>query len=83
VVYVSPFIALSNDIRKNLASPLGEIAALAEAAGTPLPEIMASVRTGDTKAYDRDKIEKRPFHILLISRSGRQGLTSVRTQILD
>ena len=89
VVYVSPLKALSNDIQKNLATPLEEIAALAEAAGTPLPEIRAAVRTGDTRASERAKMAKRPPHILittpeslyilLTSRSGRQGLTGVHT----
>ncbi len=93
VVYVSPLKALSNDIHKNLETPLAEIAALAEAAGTPLPEIRAAVRTGDTRSYDRAKMAKRPPHILittpeslcilLTSRSGRQGFTGVRTLILD
>ena len=93
VVYVSPLKALSNDIQKNLATPLEEIAALADAAGTPLPEIRATVRTGDTKPYERTKMAKRPPHILittpeslyilLTSRSGRQGLTGVHTLILD
>jgi len=93
VVYVSPLKALSNDIQKNLATPLEEIAALAEAAGTPLPEIRAAVRTGDTKASERAKMAKRPPHILittpeslyilLTSRSGRQGLTGAHTLILD
>ncbi|HIN37961.1 MAG TPA: DEAD/DEAH box helicase, partial [Dehalococcoidia bacterium] len=93
VVYVSPLKALSNDIQKNLATPLEEIAALAEAAGTPLPEIRAAVRTGDTQASERAKMAKKPPHILittpeslyilLTSRSGRQGLTGVHTLILD
>ncbi|MQG32335.1 MAG: DEAD/DEAH box helicase [SAR202 cluster bacterium] len=93
VVYVSPLKALSNDIQKNLATPLEEIAELADAAGTPLPEIRAVVRTGDTKASERAKMAKRPPHILittpeslyilLTSRSGRQGLTGVHTLILD
>ncbi|MCH8297558.1 MAG: DEAD/DEAH box helicase [Chloroflexi bacterium] len=93
VVYVSPLKALSNDIQKNLTTPLEEIAALAEAAGTPLPEIRAAVRTGDTRASERAKMAKRPPHILittpeslyilLTSRSGRQGLTGVHTLILD
>ena len=60
VVYVSPLKALSNDIQKNLSAPLEEIAELAKAAGTPLPEIRAAVRTGDTKASDRAKMAKRP-----------------------
>ncbi|MEC9289081.1 MAG: DEAD/DEAH box helicase, partial [Chloroflexota bacterium] len=93
VVYVSPLKALSNDIQKNLATPLEEIAELADAAGTPLPKIRAVVRTGDTKASERAKMAKRPPHILittpeslyilLTSRSGRQGLTGVHTLILD
>ena len=93
VVYVSPLKALSNDIQKNLSTPLKEIATLAEAAGTPLPEIRAAVRTGDTRASDRARMAKQPPHILittpeslyilLTSRSGRQGLAGVQTLILD
>ena len=93
VVYVSPLKALSNDIEKNLATPLAEIAALAEARGTPLPEIRAAVRTGDTPAARRQKMAKTPPHILittpeslyilLTSRSGRRSLAGVRTLILD
>ena len=60
VVYVSPLKALSNDIQKNLATPLEEIRALAEAQGTPIPEIRTAVRTGDTKAADRQRMAKRP-----------------------
>ena len=93
VVYVSPLKALSNDIQKNLATPLKEIAALAEELGTPIPEIRTAVRTGDTKPYERQKMAKRPPHILittpeslyilLTSKSGRQGLKSVKTLIVD
>ena len=93
VVYVSPLKALSNDIQKNLATPLQEISALAEELGTPLPQIRTAVRTGDTKASERQRMAKRPPHILittpeslyilLTSRSGRQGLKGVKTLILD
>ena len=93
VGYVSPLKALSNDIQKNLSVPLEKIAELAEAAGTPLPEIRTSVRTGDTTASDRAKMAKQPPHILittpeslyilLTSRSGRQSLSGVQTLILD
>ncbi len=93
VVYVSPLKALSNDIKKNLETPLEEISSLAASKGTPLPEIRAAVRTGDTKASERQKMAKKPPHILittpeslyilLTSCSGRQGLTGVRTLILD
>ena len=93
VVYVSPLKALSNDIQKNLAGPLEEIQALGEELGMPLPEIRTGVRTGDTKASERQKMAKRPPHILittpeslyllLTSISGREGLKHVKTLILD
>ncbi len=93
VVYVSPLKALSNDIQKNLATPLEEIAALAEETGTPMPQITTAVRTGDTPASERQKLAKLPPHILittpeslyilLTSESGRRGLKHVRTLILD
>ncbi|HZA24139.1 MAG TPA: DEAD/DEAH box helicase, partial [Dehalococcoidia bacterium] len=65
VVYVSPLKALSNDIQKNLATPLEEIAALATERSTPLPEIIMAVRTGDTPASERQRLAKRPPHILI------------------
>ena len=93
VVYVSPLKALSNDIKKNLETPLAEISSLAAAKGIALPEIRAAVRTGDTKASERQKMAKKPphilittpesFYILLTSRSGRQGLSEAHTLILD
>ena len=93
VVYVSPLKALSNDIQRNLATPLKEIEALAEEMGTPIPQIRTAVRTGDTKPYDRQKMAKQPplilittpesLYILLTSKSGRQGLKGVKTLILD
>ena len=93
VVYVSPLKALSNDISKNLEAPLSEIQALALERGILMPEIRASVRTGDTPAYERQKMAKQPPHILittpeslyilLTSDSGRRGLKGVQTLILD
>ena len=93
VVYVSPLKALSNDIQKNLAVPLDEIAALASEKGTPLPEIHVGLRTGDTPQSERQKMAKKPPHILittpeslyilLTSASGRRGLKNVNTVILD
>ena len=65
VVYVSPLKALSNDIQKNLAAPLSEIAALAAEKGTPLPEIRVGLRTGDTPQSERQKMAKHPPHILI------------------
>ena len=93
VVYVSPLKALSNDIQKNLATPLEEIASLAKEAGTIFPEIRTAVRTGDTKQSERQRMAKKPPHILittpeslyilLTSKSGRAGLGEVKTLIVD
>ena len=93
VVYVSPLKALANDIQRNLIEPLAEITALAEEAGTPLPEIRVAVRTGDTPPAERARMIKHPAHvlittpeslfILLTSERGRVPLASVRTLIMD
>ena len=93
VVYVSPLKALSNDIHKNLATPLEEISTLASEAGADFPEILTAVRTGDTPPSQRQRMAKKPPHILittpeslyilLTSRSGRKALSGVKTLILD
>ena len=93
VAYVSPLKALSNDIHKNLAQPLEEMARLARARGLALPEIRVAVRTGDTPARERQARARKPPHIwittpeslyvLLTSESGRRGLSGVHTLILD
>ncbi len=65
VVYVSPLKALSNDVQKNLQQPLVEIADAALAAGRLMPEIRVTVRTGDTPAWARQQMLRRPPHILI------------------
>ncbi len=65
VVYVSPLKALSNDIQKNLETPLGEILQLAGQRGILFPEIRTAVRTGDTLAHERRAMLSRPPHILV------------------
>jgi ATP-dependent helicase Lhr and Lhr-like helicase len=93
VLYVSPLKALSNDVRRNLEEPLGEIRALAAELGYPAPEVRTAVRTGDTTARERREATRRPPHvlvttpeslfILLTSESGRRALRDVRTVIVD
>jgi ATP-dependent Lhr-like helicase len=93
VVYVSPLKALSNDIQRNLESPLAELRARAEAAGIEAPPIRAMVRTGDTPASQRALMLRRPPHILvttpeslyllLTSEGGRKTLKNVKTVIID
>jgi ATP-dependent Lhr-like helicase len=93
VLYVSPLKALGNDIQKNLEIPLGDIRQLADERGILMPEIRTAVRTGDTPAYERQKMLARPPHILvttpeslyilLTAEKSRAILKSVRTVIVD
>lgn len=93
VVYVSPLKALSNDIQKNLEEPLAGIRRALVEAGQPDVEIRTLVRTGDTPQADRDRMRRKPPHILvttpeslyilLTSESGRRMLSSTRTVIVD
>ncbi len=93
VLYVSPLKALSNDIRKNLEVPLGEIIALAGQRWLLMPPIRAAVRTGDTLMPERRAMLERPPHILvttpeslyllLTAEKSRAILKDVETVILD
>src|SRR5205823_6658935 len=69
VVYVSPLKALSNDIQRNLQTPLAEISALAAQAGLGELPIRTAVRTGDTPQADRAKMLRNPPHILVTQQS--------------
>ena len=93
IVYVSPLKALSNDIRKNLEAPLAGIAEELQALGLPAVDIRTWVRTGDTPSAERQKMAKKPPHIvvttpeslylLLGSESGRKMLATTRAVIVD
>src|SRR4051812_39768859 len=93
IVYVSPLKALSNDIKCNLEAPLAGIRAALQARGLPDIDIRTWVRTGDTPAGERDRMRRRPPHIvvttpeslyiLLGSESGRAMLATTRTVIVD
>ncbi|WP_457753464.1 ATP-dependent helicase [Thermococcus sp.] len=65
VLYVSPLRALNNDIRRNLEEPLREIREVAQEMGYDLPEIRVAVRTSDTSSYEKQKMIKKPPHILI------------------
>jgi ATP-dependent Lhr-like helicase len=93
VLYVSPLKALSNDIERNLQSPLEGIdRRLAEQAGAP-SGIRAMVRTGDTTPGEREQMRRRPpqilvttpesLYLLLTADSGRGILSGVATVIVD
>ena len=93
VVYVSPLKALSNDIRLNLQAPLEGISQALEDQGLKPPRISTAVRTGDTPQKERAAMRKLAPHILVTtpeslyvlmgSASGRAGLASVHTVIVD
>ncbi|MFN7805853.1 MAG: DEAD/DEAH box helicase, partial [Planctomycetaceae bacterium] len=93
VVYLSPLRALSNDMQRNLETPLAEIAQLARELNVPFPGISVGLRTGDTSPRDRARLIRNPPHILvttpeslfllLTSPRGRERLQTVETVIVD
>ncbi|MBV9271436.1 MAG: DEAD/DEAH box helicase, partial [Candidatus Eremiobacteraeota bacterium] len=93
VVYVSPLKALTNDIRKNLETPLGELVALAKERDVALSEIRTAVRTGDTTTSERQRMLRKPPHvlvttpeslyILLTAEKSRALFGNVSTVIID
>ncbi|MFN9374204.1 MAG: DEAD/DEAH box helicase, partial [Planctomycetaceae bacterium] len=93
VVYLSPLRALSNDMQRNLETPLAEITQLARDLNVPFPGISVGLRTGDTSPRDRARLIRNPPHILvttpeslfllLTSPRGRERLQTVETVIVD
>ena len=85
MIYVSPLKSLASDIRENLKRPLAGLG------GTE--RIRVAVRTGDTPQKDRQRMLKRPPHILittpeslylmLTSAGGRGLLRTAKAVILD
>ncbi len=88
-IYISPLKALDNDIEKNLDEPLKGIEKIA---GQSLG-IRKAVRTGDTSQYQRQKMLKKPPHILittpetlsilLVAPKFREKLSGVKYVIVD
>ncbi|WP_406537360.1 ATP-dependent helicase [Methanobrevibacter sp.] len=88
-IYISPLKALDNDIEKNLDEPLEGIEKIA---GHDLG-IRKAVRTGDTTQYQRQKMLKKPPHILittpetlsilLVAPKFREKLSGVKYVIID
>ncbi len=93
IVYVSPLKALSNDVQKNLLVPLAGLEEEAAAAGLPPLGIEVLVRTGDTPAAERQRMAKRPPHILITTpeslylcmtaAGSRAALAEVDTIVID
>lgn len=93
ILYISPLKALSNDVYRNLEQPLAELRVTAREHGIELPPITAAVRTGDTPASERNRMAKKPPHILittpeslyilLTAERSRAALSTVKTVIVD
>jgi ATP-dependent Lhr-like helicase len=92
VLYVSPLKALNNDIHRNLQVPLQGVAEAARRLGQPLPALEAGLRTGDTPTAERQRLVRRPPHVLittpeslhlLLTSRARDTLRGVRWCIID
>lgn len=89
VLYISPLKALGNDIHENLRRPLEGIGAAQDASNA----IRTAVRTGDTPQNERQRMYRKPPHILittpeslyllLTGANGRKLLKPVRAVIVD
>jgi ATP-dependent Lhr-like helicase len=87
VIYISPLKALAADIRENLHRPLAGISS-----GGFSP-VTTFVRTGDTTSAERQKMLRKPPHILittpeslyllLTSKTGRAVLKTAKAVIAD
>ncbi len=85
VIYVSPLKSLAADIRENLKKPLEGM----QAEGY----LTIGIRTGDTPQKDRQRMVRKPPHILIItpeslylmltSKTGQNVLATARVVILD
>jgi len=92
VLYISPLKALTVDVDRNLRAPLRGIALAAQEKEVAVPEIRVGVRSGDTPADERRKMQRQPPDILIttpeslylmLTSAVRQILTSVRWVIVD
>lgn len=93
ILYISPLKALSNDIERNLQVPLAGIEDELFLQGAHPAGIRIAVRSGDTPQAERQKMLRKPPHILvttpeslyllLTSIHGRQMLRGVTTVIID
>lgn len=85
LIYISPLKSLAADIRENLKRPLEGIDAE--------EKITVGIRTGDTSQKDRQRMIKKPPHILittpeslylmLTSKTGQNILATAKAVILD
>ncbi len=89
-LYITPLKALGNDIERNLLAPLAEIQVIG---GPAIGEIRVAVRSGDTPQNERQRMVRKPPHILITtpeslylllgSKLMADALATVRTVIVD
>ncbi|MEB3806259.1 MAG: ATP-dependent helicase [Desulfurococcales archaeon] len=92
-IYVSPLRALNNDMYRNLIVPIKEIAEIARESGYDIDEIRVMVRTSDTPSTVKQKMVRKPPHILittpeslsiaLVAPKFRERLATARWIIVD
>ncbi len=90
-IYISPIKALANDIQKNLIGPLNEI--MERFLPGRAQDIKVGLRTGDTPQKERQRMLRKPPHILittpeslgllLASKRFRPILNDLRWLIID
>ena len=93
VLYISPMKALAHDVERNLRAPLAGIRHAAVRHGLePPPEVAVAIRTGDTPAADRRRMQKHPPDVLIttpeslyliLTSQARRMLAPVRWVIVD
>jgi len=92
-LYISPLKALNYDIERNLQQPLTGIWQKIAEMGLAIPQIEVAVRTGDTPQKERQRMVRRPphilittpesLHLLLTSQRAIDMLKTVRFVIVD
>jgi len=92
VLYVSPLKALGVDVERNLRSPLAGVRVAAERDGITYHVPTVGVRSGDTPAAERHRLNRDPPEILIttpeslyliLTSRARDTLRTVQTVIID
>ena len=92
VLYVSPLKALAVDVERNLRAPIAGIAAVADRLGTAYHLPTVGLRTGDTPARERARMQRHPPDVLIttpeslflvLTSRAREMLRAVETVIID
>ncbi|MEB2836518.1 MAG: ATP-dependent helicase [Desulfurococcales archaeon] len=92
-IYISPLRALNNDMRRNLMAPLDGIRSVAREMGFSVADIRVGVRTSDTSPSEKQRMLRRPPHILittpeslaiaLVAPRFRERLATARWVVVD